>query len=65
MLVDDYFAAQQHVNVGQKLELLNHQFRVSGIVEHGKGARKFIPIQTLQDLIGAQGKVSVFYVQPR
>jgi putative ABC transport system permease protein len=62
MLVDDYFAAQQHVHVGQKLELLNHQFRVSGVVEHGKGARKFIPIQTLQDLIGAQGKASIFYV---
>jgi putative ABC transport system permease protein len=63
MLVDDYFAAQQHVNVGQKLELLNHQFRVSGIVEHGKGARKFLPIKTLQDLIGSQDKASMFYVR--
>ena len=63
MLVDDYFAAQQHARVGQKLELLNHQFRVCGIVEHGKGARKFLPIQTLQDLIGGQGKASIFYVR--
>jgi len=62
MLVDNYFADQQHVHVGQKVEMLNHQFRVCGIVEHGKGARKFLPMQTLQDLIGAQGKVSMFYV---
>jgi putative ABC transport system permease protein len=62
MLVDDYFADQKHVKVGDHLELLNHTFRVSGIVEHGKGARKFLPIDTLQDLIGAQGKASMFYV---
>jgi putative ABC transport system permease protein len=63
MLVDDYFATQQHVQAGRKLELLNHQFRVSGIVEHGKGARKFLPIKTLQELIGGQGKASMFYVR--
>jgi len=63
MLVDDYFASQKNVHVGDKLELLNHTFRVSGIVEHGKGARKFLPITTLQDLIGAQGKASMFYVK--
>ena len=35
------------------VETLNHPFRICGIVEHGKGARKFVPITTLQDLIGA------------
>ena len=45
------------------LEVLNNQFRIAGVVEHGKGARRFFPIQTLQDLIGAQGKASVFYVK--
>lgn len=63
MLVDDYFASQKNIHVGDKQELLNHEFRVSGIVEHGKGARKFLPIDTLQDLIGAQGKASMFYVK--
>jgi putative ABC transport system permease protein len=62
-LVDDYFAASQHVKIGQKLEILNHDFRVAGIVAHGKGARKFVPMATLQDLIGAQGKASIFYVK--
>ena len=62
-LVDDIFARSHHVKIGQQIEILNHEFRVSGIVEHGKGARKFVPIQTLQDLIGAQGKASAFYVK--
>ncbi len=63
MLIDDYVASSKHVKVGDTVELLNHPFRVSGIVEHGKGARKFLPIASLQDIIGAQGKASIFYVK--
>jgi len=63
ILVDDFFAHQKNVHVGDKIEVLNHQFRVCGIVEHGKGARKFLQLSTLQDLIGAQGKASIFYVK--
>jgi putative ABC transport system permease protein len=63
VLVDDFFASAQHVKVGQTLEILNNRFRVAGIVEHGKGARKFVPMTTLQELIGAQGKASIFYVK--
>ena len=62
-LVDDYFADTNHVTVGDHIQILNHSFRISGIVEHGKGARKYVPIATLQDLIGASGKASVFYVK--
>lgn len=63
ILVDDFFAQQKKVQVGSKVEVLNHEFRVSGIVAHGKGARKFLPLTTLQELIGAQGKASIFYVK--
>jgi putative ABC transport system permease protein len=63
VLVDDYIARQKHVKVGDTMELLNHDFRVAGIVENGRGARKFLPIETLQDLMGAKGKASVFYVK--
>ena len=62
-LVDDYIARQKHVKVGETMEILNHPFRISGIVENGRGARKFVPMQTLQDLIGASGKATVFYVK--
>jgi len=62
-LVDDYIARQRHVKVGDQIEILNHPFRVSGVVENGRGARKFVPMTTLQDLIGAKDKASVFYVK--
>lgn len=62
-LVDDYIAAQRHVKVGDMMEILNTKFRISGIVENGRGARKFVPMATLQDLIGAKDKASVFYVK--
>jgi putative ABC transport system permease protein len=63
MLVDDFIARQKHVTVGGPMDALNHTFRVSGIVENGRGARKFLPLATLQDLIGAKDKASVFYVK--
>jgi len=63
MLVDDFFAESRHVQVGSTIETLNHNFRVAGIVEHGKGGRKFLRIDTLQQLVGAQGKASIFYVK--
>jgi putative ABC transport system permease protein len=63
MLVDDYVASSKRLKVGDTIEALNHQFRISGVVEHGKGARKFVPIATLQDIIGASGKASIFYVK--
>ncbi len=63
MIVDDLKAGQDHLKVGQSVQVLDHTFRVCGIVEHGKGARKFVPIATLQDLIGAVGKATIFYVK--
>lgn len=62
-LVDDIFARSKHVQVGDKIEILNNQFRIAGIVEQGKGARKFVPLTTMQDLMGAQGKASVFFLR--
>jgi len=63
IIVDDLEAGAKHLKVGDKVELLGHEFHVVGIVEHGRGARQFIPLPTLQDLIGAKGKASIFYVK--
>ena len=62
-IVDDYFASMNHKQVGDTVEVLNHPFRICGIVPHGKGGRKFLPLETMQDLIGAEGRTSVFYVK--
>jgi putative ABC transport system permease protein len=63
IIIDDLKAASDHLKVGDTAQVLNHPFRVCGIVEHGKGARRFLPIATLQDLIGAIGKATIFYVK--
>src|SRR5208283_287461 len=63
VLVDDLFAKSKHAKVGDPIEILNNKFRICGIVERGKGARKFVPLNTLQDLIGASDKATVFYLK--
>ena len=63
LLVDDWYAKANHVKVGQRLNFLNHDFRVAGIVEHGKGARLFVPLETAEDLLGVQEKASIFFVK--
>jgi putative ABC transport system permease protein len=63
VIVDDFFAGMNHKKVGDTIEVLNHAFRIAGIVPHGKGGRKFLPLSTMQDLISAEGRVSVFYVK--
>lgn len=63
IIVDDYFANGAHKKIGDTVALFNHNFRISGIVAHGKGGRKFLPISTLQQLVGAEGKASIFYVK--
>ncbi len=62
-IVDDYYASMNHKKVGDAVEVLNHQFRICGIVPHGKGGRKFLSLETMQDLIGAGDRTSVFYVK--
>lgn len=62
-LVDELYARSKNAKVGDKIEIVNHDFRISGIVAQGKGARKFVPISTMQDLMGAQGKASLFYLK--
>lgn len=63
VIVDDIHAKSKKLEVGQEAKFLNHNFRVSGIVEHGKGSRVFLPLRTVQDLTGTPGKVSVMFLK--
>ncbi|HLK04326.1 MAG TPA: FtsX-like permease family protein [Candidatus Acidoferrum sp.] len=63
LLVDDLAAQAKKIKVGDTFNLLNHDWHVAGIVEHGKGARLFVPLLTLQDLGGAHDKASVFLLK--
>ena len=62
-LVDELFAQAKHAKVGDTIEILNNNFRIAGIVAQGKGARKFLPINTMQELMGAKDKASIFYLK--
>src|SRR5258706_15888511 len=61
VLVDDLFAQSKHARVGDTIEILNNKFRIRGIVERGKCARKFVPLNTLQDLNAAKDKSTILY----
>jgi putative ABC transport system permease protein len=64
VLVDDFFArGGKGYRVGDSIPILNHTFRICGIVEHGKGGRKFLPIKTLGALLGAENNATLFYVK--
>lgn len=62
-IVDDYYAEMNQKKVGDTVDVLNNEYRICGIVPHGKGGRKFLQLATMQDLIGAEGRTSVFYVK--
>jgi putative ABC transport system permease protein len=63
VLVDDWAAKAKHLKVGDTYNLFNNNWHVAGIVEHGKGSRIFVPIATLQDLVGAHEKASIFFIK--
>ena len=64
VIVDDFFAQSgKGFHVGDSIPVLNHPFRICGIVEHGKGGRKFIPITTMGQINGTEGKASLFYLK--
>jgi putative ABC transport system permease protein len=42
---------------------MDQPFRISGIVEHGKGGRKLLPLETMEQLMGVDGKASIFYIK--
>ena len=63
LLVDDWESKARHIKLGDTYNLLNHDWHVAGIIEHGKGARLFVPLPTLQDLVAANDKASIFLLK--
>ncbi|MGO9638836.1 MAG: ABC transporter permease [Terracidiphilus sp.] len=49
--------------VGEQMAIMDHSFHIVGIVEHGKGGRKLLPIDTMGAMMGAEGKASIFYIK--
>ncbi len=68
-IVDDVFASSRNpqtgkpYEVGDMVSILDQPFKIGGIVEHGKGGRKLIPLDTMNDMTGSVGKASIFYIK--
>ena len=63
ILIDDAYATEKKVHVGDTVNLLNHNWRVRGIFAHGKLARIILPMQVVQDLTSNIGKLSFVYLK--
>jgi putative ABC transport system permease protein len=62
-IADDLAAQGRKLKVGGEVTLINHTFKVSGVVVHVKGARFFVPLATAQDIAGAANRISMIYVR--
>ena len=63
VLVDDLYARSKGLRTGDSVDILGHTFKVAGVVEHGKGARLYIPLETAQSMAGAENRASLFYIK--
>ncbi len=63
VIVDDILAGGNKLRVGDTITVMKHPFRICGIVKHGKGGRKLLSIDTMGELMGAEGKATLFYIK--
>jgi putative ABC transport system permease protein len=52
LIVDQYYAQQHKLKVGDTAKLLNHNWRVCGIIQGGMLGRLVVPLKRLQELTG-------------
>jgi putative ABC transport system permease protein len=64
IIIDDVEArVGKGYHVGDTMQVYDHDFRISGIVEHGKGGRKLLPLDTMDNISGSPDKASIFYIK--
>jgi putative ABC transport system permease protein len=63
IVVDEYYARERKLNVGNTITLANHTWRVSGIFESGKLSHICARLTVLQALTGNPGRLSQIYLK--
>jgi putative ABC transport system permease protein len=63
LLVDEYYAKQNHLQVGQTVRILKHPWHLAGIVQSGMLAHLIVQLSRLQELTGNPGKISQILVK--
>jgi len=63
MIVDEYYARQNHLVVGSKKRLVDHDWVVSGVYAGGKLARICVKLAVLQEIAGSPGHLTQIYLK--
>ncbi len=63
VIVDEPYAREKHLQVGSTLNLIEHEWHVSGIYEPGKLARICVKLDVLQRFTGNPGRLSQVYLK--
>jgi putative ABC transport system permease protein len=63
ILVDDNYARQRELSVGDRIDLAGVTWTVRGIVGSGKLAKVFVQKDVLQELTANTGKISIIYAK--
>src|SRR5215470_12909724 len=63
IIVDEYYARERKLNVGNTITLANHIWRVSGVFESGKLSHICARLNMLQALTGNPGRLSQIYLK--
>jgi putative ABC transport system permease protein len=62
-VIDTAFQKQKNLDVGQSIKMYDREFRIVGTYEPAAGARIKIPLATMQQQLGGEGKVTAFLVK--
>ncbi len=62
-IIDTGFQRQKNYAVGQKIKIYEREFTIVGTYEPAAGARIKIPLTTMQEQLGSDGKVTAFLVK--
>jgi putative ABC transport system permease protein len=63
IVVDENYAHQKKLHVGDHVKLANHDWEIAGIEDSGTLARVLAPIAVLQRITGNEGKISAVYIK--
>lgn len=62
-IIDTAFQQQKGLKVGEAIRMYERDFRIVGTYEPAAGARIKIPLATMQQQLGGEGKVTAFLVK--
>ena len=63
MMADSAWLAQHELSIGDKFSIYERDFEIAGTYEPSAGARIKIPLTTLQEQLGGEGKATTFLVK--